>query len=133
MHILKLTVIYEVSSSGTLQVSETAWERAVATAADLESTLFQMLPTAMSKDGYVVSRMEERVLRAGAAGIRLSEFTRAFQHMAPRDRQNWLSTLVAGEQVAQFARGTGGRPAIFLVHKQFVAEYREQHPRELQV
>jgi hypothetical protein len=130
VHILKLAVIYEVSCSGTLQVTQPAWERAVATAADLENTLFQLLPTAMSKDGYIVSRMEERVRQAGAAGLRMSEFTRTFQHMVWRDRHSYLTTLLDEEQLAQFSRGTGGRPAIFLVHKDFATTYSNVHPKD---
>ena len=69
MHVLKLAVVYEASSSASLVVSDCAWNRAQQTAADLEKTIFSVLPTAISKEGYALGRMAERVRSAGAAGL----------------------------------------------------------------
>src|SRR5262249_4415416 len=73
MHILKLAVVYEVSRSLSLQVSQDAWARAVQTAASLEDVIFGLLPTAMSKAGHALDRMAALIHSAGANGLRMSE------------------------------------------------------------
>jgi hypothetical protein len=132
VHILKLAVIYEVSSSLSLKVSLPSWSRAVRTARKLEETIFRLLPTGMSGAGYLLQQMEDRIKKAGVAGLRLSEFNRAFQHADYRERNSGLPTLVQGERIHIFWRTTSGRPAQVLIHSDYLIEYRQNHPGETQ-
>lgn len=128
VHVLKLAVTYEAASSLSLKVSLSAWRKAAQTAAGLETVIFSLLPTAMSKEGHAVSRMAERIRSAGSAGLPMSEFTRAFQHQGKKERDSRLQTLLEGERVSTFSRSTAGRPVNLLVHTDFVQKYRELHP-----
>lgn len=78
--LLKLALIYEVSQSGTLHVTEAAFQRAVAVAAAAEETIFRLLLTGMTREGSEVEKMAETIRRAGAEGITRSKLTIAFQH-----------------------------------------------------
>jgi len=129
-HILKLAVIYEVSSSLSLCVSKSSWARAVQAAKELENTIFVLLPTGMSGSGYALNQMVERVRETGADGLSLSTFTRAFQHQNAKERKDRLTTLVEGETVHVYNRSTTGRSAKILVHSDFLQEYRAGHPKE---
>jgi hypothetical protein len=132
-HILKLAVIYEVSSSLSLQVSRRSWARAVEFAKQLEVTIFSLLATGMSGRGYDLNQMVERVRIAGPEGLPLSEFTRTFQNMHKKQRDNALDTLVIGEQLSAFKRKTSGRTAAILVHSDYTESFRTIHPDDSQV
>jgi len=128
VHALKLAVIYEVSKSLSLKVSFGAWRRAVQKAAELEKTIFSLLPTAMSKEGYALEQMAERIRAAGPEGLAQSMLTREFQHRDPRERERQLFTLLAGERLHRFSRATPGRTARYLVHSDHTPEYVTRHP-----
>jgi hypothetical protein len=130
VHILKLAVIYEVSSSLSLTVSPRSWARAVKFARQLEVTILSLLTTGMSGSGYKANQMAERVRSVGEEGMTLSEFTRSFQHTDKRQRESYLNTLVIGETIFGFKRPTHGRLAHILVHRDFVESYRAHHPDE---
>lgn len=127
VHILKLAVIYEVSSSLSLKVSIASWRRAVRTARKLEKAIFQYLPTGMNSSGYLLKQMEDRIRSAGPEGLRKSIFTRTFQHQKPWERDNGLTTLIDTETVQKFFLTTRGRPAEVLVHKDHLAEFQKRH------
>jgi hypothetical protein len=122
VHILKLAVIYEVARSCSLRVSKASWWCAVATARKLEETIFSLLGTGMSSYGYKQGMAEELIQKAGSGGLLRSEFTRAFQHDPPRDREAWLHTLIQAERVKTDQRPTAGRTATFLIHRDFWGE-----------
>ena len=127
-HILKLAVIYEASSSLTLRVSKKSWARAVEFAKQLEETIFSLLATGMSGSGYTLNQMAERVHLKGPEGLTVSEFTRAFQNIERRQRDNALTTLITAETLFAFTRKTAGRPGNFLVHRDHVEIFRTNHP-----
>jgi hypothetical protein len=128
IQILKLAVIYEVSLSLSLRVSQGAWARAAEFAARLEEMIFSLLSTGMSGGGYKRRQMEEKVRSAGEEGVPMGEFTRAFQHTEKEQRDRYLATLVIAELIHGFRRLTSGRPAVFLVHRDFVEGYRARQP-----
>jgi len=71
-------VIYEVSRSLSLRPTEASWIRAERAAKRLEETIFSLLGTGMNKEGFALSKMEERIKLAGPDGLPLSELTKAF-------------------------------------------------------
>jgi hypothetical protein len=77
--------------------------------------------------------MAERMRLAGAGGLSLSDFTRAFQGDNRMVREQRMKTLVTGETVFVFQRKTPGRTALTLVHHTFAPEYQAQHPEERRV
>ena len=129
-HVVKLAVIYEVSANTSLQVSQASWERAVGTAKQLEGTIFELLPTGMSTKGYSMSRMERKVRDGGSDGVQKTEFTRTFQDLDLFEQHKRLATLIEAGRVTLFRRETPGRPALCLVHADYLAEYRENHPED---
>ena len=96
----------------------------------LEETIFSLLGTGMNREGFALSKMEDRVKHAGADGLPLSELTKAFQHDHKSMREQRLQTLIGGEAVVAFQRQTPGRPAVILVHSSSVDEYKLRHPGE---
>jgi len=130
VQILKLALIFEVSSLLSLRISRASWARAVEFGDHLEQTIFSLLSTGMSGGGYTQKQMEERIRGAGEQGFSLSEFTRAFQHTDKRQRDSYLSTLAIQEAVYLFKRFTSGRPVIRVVHRDFIESYRAQHPED---
>ena len=130
-HVVKLAVIYHVSQSLNLRVSPQAMERAIATARACEETIFAFLPTGMNREGSAVDAMAERIRQAGANGLPKSEFTRAFQHIRGSDRETRLGTLQEAETVFAFLRGTSGRRAKILVHKDYLAKYVREFPNDV--
>jgi hypothetical protein len=132
VHILKLAVIYEVSRSLSLRPSEASWKRAARAAKRLEDTIFSLLGTGMNKEGFAIRQMEDRIKKAGADGLPLSELTRAFQHDNKSIRVQRLQTLLGGETVLAFQRQTAGRTAIILVHHNAIDDYLLRHPDDKQ-
>jgi hypothetical protein len=129
-HVLKLAVVYEVSQSLSLVVTPPALGRAIRAARASEESIFALLATGLSREGAEVDRMAEVIRKAGADGISQSEITRVFQGIRSTERQSRLETLIQAKTVHRFSRGTSGRPALMLVHRGHVAEYRQQHPEE---
>jgi hypothetical protein len=131
VNILKLAAIYEVSATASLHVTPESFKRAEEAAAKLEKTIFSLLPTGMSSEGFSIHQMEDRIRRAGEEGMSTSEFTRAFQHQLSRIREERIRTLEQTNKVVRFKRtGLAGRPPEYLVHEEFVDRYREKHPTD---
>lgn len=130
VHILKLAVIYEAAMGASLSVAEKSWWDAVKFASDLEATIFDLLDTGMNALGFKQKKAEERIRSAGASGLTLSEFTRAFQHDPARDRDAWLQTLKDTGTVKDVPAPTGGRTAHVLVHRDFFAYAAGRNPVE---
>jgi len=128
VHVLKLAVIYEVSRSLSLHPTEASWIRAERAAKRLEDTIFSLLGTGMNREGFALTKMEERVRHAGADGLPLSELNKAFKHDNKSMREQRLQTLIGGEGVLAFHRQTPGRPAIILFHSSIVDEFKLRHP-----
>ena len=84
----------------------------------------------MSGSGYALNQMVERVRDAGADGLSLSTFTRAFQHQNARERKDRLTTLDEGETVHVYKRPTTGRSAKILVHSDFLQKHQAEHPKD---
>lgn len=119
VHVLKLAVIFEASQSATLRVSLATWERAVKCAAQIEGCICGVLPTGMSAAGFELQRMEERIRQAGTQGLSQNDFTRAFQSMNPRERDQGIKTLGAAGRIVVGTLTTGGRPRTVYVHTDF--------------
>jgi hypothetical protein len=86
----------------------------------------------MNKEGFAIRQMEDRVRKAGADGLPLSELTRAFQHDNRPLRVQRLQTLLASETVLAFLRQTAGRAAIILVHNSATHDHKLRHPDDKQ-
>lgn len=131
-HVIKLAVVFEASCSLSLRVTRASWDRAARMARQVEETIFSLLPMGMSRTGYLASQMVELVRDAGAEGLLLSKFTRAFQHQHPRERHHQLCSLVHGQVLFAFHRQTKGRPAVILVHEDFISTYKQRHPKDVE-
>lgn len=125
-HVLKLALVHQVSQSLGLRVSSEAMERAIEAACSSEEAIFALLPTGMSREGFEVDRMAERIKQAGPEGLLRSELTRGFQHVRASDRYSRLHTLVEAGMVIRFGRGTAGRRAEVLVHRDHTDEHGRQ-------
>ena len=117
--------------SCTLKVSEKAMERAISVANSIERTIFSLLPTGMTAEGFAVSRVEQRVHDAGAAGISQSELTRAFWHDKQKNLVERLKMLQQSGRVFGFERSTAGRPAGIFLHCEFLAEHQKDFPNDV--
>lgn len=124
--VLKLAVISEVSASCTLRVSPAAMKRALAWATATEDTIFKLILTGMTPEGFALDKIEQAVQKAGAVGITQSDLTRAFQGDRYRDRKERLATLVSAGKVCVYQRRTGGRTAYLYVW----SDFREQHEKD---
>jgi len=122
--LLKLATVYEVSQSGSLTITESALDRAIGAASEAEKTIFELLPTGMSREGGEVEKVAKRVRDAGPEGISQSELTRAFQHWDRRTRENRLGTLVDSEVIHRSSQPTTGRTGTVYVHDEFWADHR---------
>jgi hypothetical protein len=123
-HVLKLAVIFEVSECGTLRVSQRAWKRAVEFMHRVEQSIFRLLPTGMSAQGFLVQRMEEKIKQAAKRGISKNEFTRAFQSMKPRDRDEGVKTLLETGRIRieeAHSAARGGRTKIIYLHEDYAS------------
>lgn len=130
--VLKLAVINEISATCQLCVSPAAMKRALSQAASIEQTIFQLLPTGMTAEGFAIDRMEQAIRNAGVAGITQSEFTRAFQHVRSLERLDRLNTLGQSGRVQGFQRASsGGRRAGIFVHADFTAQHQHDFPGDI--
>jgi hypothetical protein len=129
--VLKLAVIFEVSASGGLKVSTGAMQSAIQRADAIEQTIFALLPTGMTAEGFAVDRIAQRIHQAGVPGMTPSELTRAFQDGGRnRDRTDRIKTLVQGGQVRLYERHTSGRSAAVFVHCDFSSQHEKQFPND---
>lgn len=118
---LKLSVVYEVSRSGSLRVSSTSWDRAVVTARQLENTLFELLDTGMNQYGWEITQVENLIREAGPQGISQHELNRALRGMKDADKHLWK--LFEEEVIRKVKRQPSrGRPATFYLHRDCDAE-----------
>jgi hypothetical protein len=129
--VLKLAVIFEVSQSGSLDVSDQAMQRAIAAALEIERTIFEILPTGMSREGSEVEKMAESIRAGGPAGVLHSKVTLAYKHWKKREREERLATLSDSRTVLCFQRQTGGRTAKVYVHREHVKAYKRKHPQDV--
>jgi len=129
--VLKLAVIFEVSQSGSLNVSKGAMQRAIDTGLDIERTIFDILPTGMNREGSEVQRMEKLIHDAGAAGILHSMLTLAFKHWKKREREERLCTLIESGTVCVFFRQTTGRRARVYVHRDHLKAHKKKRKRDV--
>lgn len=121
-HILKLATVFSASSSATLDVDSTAWERAVEFMGCVEKTIFRLLESGVSAQGFQLSRIEEKIRQAGQDGITHSDLIRCFQSMNSKDRTDAILTLFeAGRIIRKPIPPTrqGGRPGALYVHLDF--------------
>ncbi len=129
--VLKLAVIFEVSQSGTLKVTEQALNRAISVVAEAEETIIEFLPSGMSREGSEVEKIAERIRNAGPAGMPRSALTRAFQHLRKRDREERLATLTESLKIHSFGVPTTGRTGQLYVHEDHFDEYVRLHSAKL--
>ncbi|MFP5262513.1 MAG: hypothetical protein ACLGJB_11465 [Blastocatellia bacterium] len=127
VQILKFAVVYEVSRSLGLQVSREAMGRAIEMMGKIESAIFELLTTGMTREGSEVDKIAEQVKAAGPEGISKAILTRATQHLQKHERDGRISTLVSGEIIYPFNIPTEGRPAQVFVYKDWVEEFRERN------
>jgi hypothetical protein len=128
--VLKLAVIFEVSQSGSLRVSERAMRRAIEAASELEKTIFQILPTGLNREGSEVEKMAERIRSAGPKGMTKSELTLAFKHWKSKEREERLKTLYESGTVRRFYRQTGGRTAMVFVNSEHLESHSGEYPED---
>ena len=130
--VLKLAVIFEVSATCSLFVSPEAMERSIAKAASVEQTIFELLPTGMTAEGFAVDRIEQKIRQAGVPGITQSELTRAFQDGKYRDREDRIKTLMAAGRVRSYQRSQArGRPSGIFVHSDFAPQHAKEFPTDV--
>src|SRR5271169_6227117 len=86
IQVLKLAVIHEVAESRTLNVSVKSMEKAIATAAKIEETIFTLLPTGMNREGAELLKIEQRIKEGRVDGVSQTVVTRAFQYTAKTER-----------------------------------------------
>jgi hypothetical protein len=130
-NILKLALVFEVSRSGSLQVSHEAMSRAIEFALKLEQTLFALLPTGMNKEGSEIEKIAGRVKAAGVDGLSQSDLTRAFQSMKARERDDRIKTLLEAGTIIQFYKKTPGRTGVILVHRDWLEQHRIKFPKNV--
>jgi hypothetical protein len=121
-HILKLAVIYEAASSFSLEVTQASWEKAEATARDLERTIFGLLDIGLNGRGYELKEAEDFFREAGAEGRSRSEYTVKFKNTDKRVRDERLATLLEQGTIHSVKRTTKGRTADVFVHRDFCPE-----------
>lgn len=126
--VLKLAVIFEISQSGSLKVTERAFRRAVAAASDAEDTISRLLQTGMNREGSEVEKLAEKIQSAGSGGVSQSELTRAFQGWKTWERKDRLERLVESGRVHRVYLQTKGRPAVLYVPQEHYAEYMKTYP-----
>ncbi|HTM90182.1 MAG TPA: DUF3987 domain-containing protein [Terriglobales bacterium] len=126
----KLAVIHEAAESGTLEVSPAAMKRAFETAAKIEATIFELLPTGMNAEGAALAKMADRIKTAGVVGISKTQFTEAFKSVDHRSRMERLATLRDAGDIVPFGRPTKGRPLILYVFKDYVQGHQQQFPED---
>jgi hypothetical protein len=130
--VLKLAVVFEVSASSQLRVPPDAMKRAIKQAFLVEQTIFELLPTGMTPEGFAVDRMEQAIRGAGVPGLTQSELTRAFQDMRHQDRQNRIKTLAEAGRVRFYQRTQArGRPTGMLVHSDFAMQHGTDFPADV--
>lgn len=129
--VLKLAVVFEVSQFCSLNVSESAMQRAINAALEIERTVFELLPTSMSREGSEVEKMAKLIRNAGSAGMLHSKLTLAYKHWKSREREERLRTLTDSRTVRCFQRQTRGRTAKVYVHKDHVKAYKKKHSRDV--
>jgi hypothetical protein len=120
--LLKLALIFEVSQSGTLRMTDSAFKRALAVVKDAEETIVKLLPSEMTREGTEVERMAQKIYGAGAEGITQSELTRAFQYWDRRNREARLQTLLESRRVEVKSQPTTGRAVTRYVHEDHSGE-----------
>ncbi len=121
-HVLKLATIYEASQNASLKVSIRAWLRASQFARKIEQSIFALLPSGMSYLGYDLTRIEERIKKAGPDGLSRNELTRCFQSMDARGREEKIKTLVDTGQIVPVNLTTAGRTKRVFIHQSFRQE-----------
>jgi len=128
IHILKLAAVFEVTSNQSLVISLESWERAVRWSENLTDTILALLPTGLTQEGYKLLRLEEAIGKAGARGFSKTAVCRMFQNR--RERTELLDTLKETQQIDTRWRKTSGRQGCLYVHKDYLDEYDQSHPKE---
>lgn len=123
--VLKLAVVFEASLSGTLNVSQRAWLRAVELAGQVERCMFELLPTGMTATGFELKGIEERVRSAGAVGLSRNDLTRAFQSIKAPERDQYIQTLIDSGIIIAESFPTKGRTKIVYLHEDFLKQKAE--------
>jgi hypothetical protein len=126
--LLQFAVIFQASQYPSLIVSRKAMERAIQIAAKIESGIFRLLPTGMTREGHEIERMADLARSKGSRGINKSAVTMAFKHWRPRDRKDRLETLIESGTIVEFTRRTSGRHARVFVHADHLAEHAKLYP-----
>ena len=129
-HVLKLAVLYQVSTSVRLQIEHDALARAFELALQAERTIFSLMKTGFTHEGAQVRKMLEVVRSAGSGGMLKSEFTSRFASTPVRERDGRLQTLLASGKVLLFDRPTSGRRAMVLVASEFEQAHHELFPED---
>jgi hypothetical protein len=129
-HVMKLAVLYELSESLSLEVSDRAMSRSISKAIRLMDTVFELLPTGLSREGSEVDKIEKMVRDRGPAGISRHDLTRALQHVKRRDREDRIATLEEAGAMRPFRRPTPGRSSKVYVHREHMQEHARQYPND---
>ncbi len=123
-HLWKLAAVYELATTGQMKLGEVAMRRAMTTCRVWEENIRQLTATNFSDDGVRAQKIIEFVHRAGAKGCSRRD---VFEHMNESRRdiaENRIVVILQREKLFAFKRTSqGGRPARFLVHREFVEEF----------
>ena len=126
--VLKLAVIHEIAETQALEISVASLEKAIATAAKIEETIFTLLPTGMNREGAELLKIEQRIKEGKIDGVSQTVVTRAFQSTPKSERTQRIQTLCQGGAIVAFRRETGGRAATFYVHADYAEEHEAKFP-----
>jgi hypothetical protein len=129
-HVMKLAVLYQLSESLSLIVSEKAMTRAINTAIRLMDTIFKLLPTGLSREGSEVAKIEKMIRDKGPGGISRNDLTRGLQDVKKRDREDRIATLEEAGIVRPFKRPTPGRSSKVYVHREHMREHGKMYPKD---
>ena len=128
VHLLKLWAIYELSSSASMTLSKGSFQRAVEMCKQIEETIFTLLKTGFSSEGIHSEQLEERIRKAGPAGLSKTDLCNTYRAAKSWEINNRMNLLLGGEIAFRFKRKPSGRgrPGEFFVHR----DHLEQHDKD---
>jgi hypothetical protein len=129
-HVLKLAVIFEMSKSGSLDVTVASMKRAIWYAGQLETGLFKLLETGLDAEGYELTRMIDFVRKGEVDGVPVSKLTGAFKNVDGALRYKRVRTLLDSGEMFAFLRSTPGRSLGLYVHKDYRDKHRQKYPED---
>jgi hypothetical protein len=129
-HVLKLAVVYELSTSATLKLSPESMRRAIDTARIIEQNVYELVQSSFSKEGVESQNLENYIREAGPNGRSQSEVMQFLRGEERPAALNRIAMLVDAGIAQWFIRKTAGRPAMILVHTEHLDAHAKAHPED---